>query len=342
MRVAKYYKNDDIRLEELPVPEVGPGEILMRTEACGICGSDVLEWYRIQKAPLVLGHEVAGSVVKIGEGVKGFKEGDRIVAAHHVPCNTCYYCLAGHHTVCDTLRQTNFDPGGFSEYIRLPAINVDRGTFLIPEGLSHEEATFHEPLGCVIRAYRVAGLKLGACVLILGSGIAGLLSILFARHSGAAMILAVDPVTFRMQAAKKAGAHEAMGPKEDVQGCLRRINHGRLADLVFVCTGAEQAQYQAMDCVERGGTVLFFAPTEKSVNLKISINNFFFRNDITLTTSYGAAPVDSWQALELLRSKALDVREMITHRLPLAETGEGFRTVAKGQESLKVIIQPQE
>ena len=114
MRVAMYYKNRDVRLEEMPVPVIGKGEILLRVDASGICGSDVMEWYRIHKAPLVLGHEVAGVVAEVGEEVTGCKAGDRVAVAHHVPCNTCHYCMRGHHTVCDTLRTTNFDPGGFS------------------------------------------------------------------------------------------------------------------------------------------------------------------------------------------------------------------------------------
>ena len=137
MRVAMYYNNNDIKIEEKPTPKIGRGELLMRVEASGICGSDVMEWYRIKKAPLVLGHEVAGPIEEAGEGVEKFKVGDRIVASHHVPCNTCYYCLTGHHTACDTLRKTNFDPGGFAEYIRLPSINVDRGVFHIPDSVSY-------------------------------------------------------------------------------------------------------------------------------------------------------------------------------------------------------------
>ena len=169
-RVAVYYKNDDIRLEERPFPKIGPGEILMRIEASGICGSDVMEWYRIKKAPLVLGHEVAGVVEEVGEGVKKFKKGDRITAAHHVPCNTCKYCLNGQYSVCDTLRSTNFDPGGFAQYVRLPAINVDRGTFLLGDGVSFEEGTFAEPLACVLRGQRIAGLRPGDSVLVLAVG----------------------------------------------------------------------------------------------------------------------------------------------------------------------------
>ncbi len=341
MRVAMYYSNQDIRIEEVPIPALEPGEVLMRVEASGICGSDVLEWYRSSKAPLVLGHEVAGQVVKVGVGVSKFKIGDRIVASHHVPCNTCYYCLTGHHTACETLRRTNFDPGGFSEYIRLPAINVDRGVFIIPEELSYEEATFHEPLGCVIRAQRVANLKPGQSVLVIGSGIAGLLHISLAKASGVAKIMAVDIVPYRLQAAKRLGATEALTASEDISRSFRQMNNGRLADLVLVCTGAKQALLQALESVERGGTVLFFAPTEPEVEIPLSINQVFFRNDITLTTSYGASPYDSWLALELMRTQVVRVEEMITHRLPLEETALGFKIVDEAQESIKVIIEPQ-
>ncbi len=342
MRAAVYYNNRDVRLEECARPEIGAGEVLMRTEASGICGSDVLEWYRIKKAPLVLGHEVAGTVESVGDGVKAFKPGDRIVAAHHVPCNTCHYCLTGHQTACDTLRSTNFYPGGFSEFIRLPAINVDRGTFLIPDSLSFEEATFHEPLGCIIRAHRRMPIQPGQCLVVLGSGISGLLYVHLARHTGAGRILAVDPVPFRREAALRFGADTAVAPGDPVAERLRGLNDGRLADQVIVCTGAEQAQYAALEYVERGGTVMFFAIPAGEVKVPVSINSLLFRNDITLTTSYGAAPRDSWEALRLLQSPAMNVGEMITHRFPLAQTGEGFRLVADAGDSIKVIIHPQE
>jgi L-iditol 2-dehydrogenase len=337
-----YYNNKDIRIEDLPVPKIGSGEILMRIEASGVCGSDVLEWYRVKKAPLVLGHEVAGQVLEVGKGVENYHVGDRVVAAHHVPCNTCTYCLSGHHTACDTLRSTNFDPGGFAEYLRIPAINVDRGVHIIPEEISYEDATFHEPLGCVIRAQRIARLSAGQSILVLGCGIAGLLNVHLARFTGAGKILAVDIVPFRLNAAKDFGADEAILPLENLQECLRQLNGGRLADLVFVCTSAESAQTQALECVERGGVVLFFAPTDPDVLIPLSINDIFFRNDITLTTSYGAAPYDSWLALELIRNPLMRINDMITHRFPLDEAQKAFQVVAKAQDSIKVNIEPQE
>ncbi len=136
MRVAMWYNNRDLRVEEIPIPQIGPGELLVRVVASGICGSDVMEWYRLDRAPLVLGHEITGEVVEVGEGVEQYTVGDRVAVAHHVPCNTCHYCLSGNPTVCDTLRRTNFDPGGFTEYVRLPAINVDRGVFILPDEVS--------------------------------------------------------------------------------------------------------------------------------------------------------------------------------------------------------------
>jgi L-iditol 2-dehydrogenase len=341
MRVAMYYSNKDIRLEEMPTPEIGPGELLMRMEASGICGSDLLEWYRRGKAPLVLGHEVAGEVVAVGEGVARYKPGDRISAAHHVPCNTCHYCLRGHHTVCETLRKTNFDPGGFAEYARLPGINVERGVFPLPDEMSFEEATFVEPLACVLRGQRLAGMQPGSSILVIGSGIAGLLHTQLARALAATRIVATDIVEYRLEAARHFGADAAIDANEDVPAFLRQVNNNRLADVVIVCTGAAAAVTQALHSVERGGTVLFFAPTDQGVIVPMSVNDLFFRNEITLTSSYAGSPADYATALELIQTGRIHVKEMITHRLGLAETHLGFQLVAQAQDSIKVIIEPQ-
>lgn len=341
MRVAMWYNNRDVRVEEMPVPRIGPGELLVRVEASGICGSDVMEWYRRDRAPLVLGHEIGGQVVAVGEGVERYKEGDRVIAAHHVPCNTCHYCLSGHQTVCDTLRRTNFEPGGFAEYIRLPSINVDRGVFLLPDEVSFEEATFVEPLACVLRAQRLAHMPTGHSLLVIGSGISGLLHVQLARALGAGRIIATDIVDYRLEAAQRFGADAVFRAEEDLPACLRQVNEGRLADLVIVCTGVISAIAQALQSVERGGTVLFFAPTEPGVTIPISVNDFFFRNDITLTTSYAGSPADYVAALELVRARRIRVGEMITHRLSLEEASYGFQLVAEAQHSIKVIIEPQ-
>lgn len=335
-----YYSNKDVRLEEKPVPKIDPGEILMKVYASGICGSDVMEWYRIHKVPLVLGHEVSGEVVETREGVTRYKKGDRICAAHHVSCNTCHYCLSGHHTVCETLRKTNFDPGGFSEFIRLPAINVDRGLFLLPDEVSYEDATFIEPLACVLRGQRQAKVQAGKSVLVIGSGIAGLLHIQLAKALGAGRIMATDISEFRMKAALKLGADAVINAKDDVPSRVRELNDGRLADVVILCAGAETAIEQGLKSVERCGSVLFFAPTNKGVTIPFSVNDTFWRNEITLTSSYAGSTADHATALELIRAKRVDVNDMITHRLGLADAGKGFQMVVDARDSLKVIIEP--
>jgi L-iditol 2-dehydrogenase len=336
-----WYNNRDVRLEEMPIPQIGPGELLVRVIASGICGSDVMEWYRLDRAPLVLGHEIGGEIVRVGDGVERYKEGERVSAAHHVPCNTCRYCLSGHHTVCDTLRRTNFDPGGFAEYIRLPAINVDRGVFLLPDEVSYEEATFIEPLACVLRGQRMANMQSGSSVLVIGSGIAGLLHVQLACASEAGRVIATDISDYRLEAAQRFGADAVIHAEGDLPTRLREANDGRLADLVIVCAGAPSAIAQALQSVERGGTVLLFASTDPGVTIPLTINELFWRNDITLTTSYAGSPADYEAALELLRARHICPGEMITHRLSLAETGLGFQLVADAQDSIKVIIEPQ-
>ncbi len=336
-----YYNNQDIRLEEMPRPEIEPGEILVKIEASGICGSDVMEWYRIHKAPLVLGHEIAGTIVDLGEGVEKYREGERVSVSHHVPCNTCYYCVTGHHTSCDTLRTTKFYPGGFSEYVRVPAINVDRGVYPFPEDLPFEEATFTEPLACVLRGQRRAGLAAGHSLVVVGSGISGVLHIALARAMGVRCIVATDISPFRIEMAERYGADYAIHADQDVAGFLRKVNGGRLADVVIVCAGSEEAITNAFHLVERGGTILLFAPTNPGVTLPLPFNDVFWGNDITLTTTYAGDRTDHLTALDLIRTGRIKVKEMITHRLPLEETDRGFQLVASADKSIKVIIEPQ-
>lgn len=340
MRVAMYYSNHDIRIEEKPLPKLARGELLVRVEAVGICGSDVMEWYRRDKIPLALGHEIAGVIEEIGEGPNIYKKGDRVACAHHVPCGKCHYCTSAHETVCDTLRKTNFDPGGFAEFLRLSAINVEKGVYLLPESLSFEEATLVEPLACVLRGQRLAGAVKNKCALVMGSGIAGILHILLARYGGADYIIATDVVEYRLKAAEKFGADVSIHAKDYYPAQLRRLNQGRLADLVIVTTGLPQAIAQAIESVERGGTILFFAPTQGNVQIPIPFNQLFWRNEITLTSSYAGSPADYKEALDLIASKKLNISEMITHRLNLDQTGLGFKLVSEAKESLKVIVYP--
>jgi len=339
MRAAVYYNNRDVRIEEVPRPVIGPRELLVKILASGICGTDLLEWYRLRKAPLVLGHEIAGTVAEMGEEVQGFSEGDRVFVSHHVPCNACRYCLAGNHTVCDTLHTTNFDPGGFAEYVRVPAVNVETGTFELPESMSFDEGTFIEPLGCVIRGQRAAGGCVGRTILVLGSGISGLLHLMLARSAGAERVIATDVVPAKLERAQELGADDVIDARADVPALLKDRNHGRGADLVIVCTGAESAFAQAMDAVDRAGTVLCFATTQPGVDLSIPINAFW-RNSITVMSSYAAAPSDLEEAIRAISAGVTDVCRLVTHRLPLERAGEGFQLMADGNEAVKVLLYP--
>jgi L-iditol 2-dehydrogenase len=339
MRVAVYYNNQDVRLEEMRVPKIGAGELLVRIRASGICGSDLMEWYRIKKAPLVLGHEITGQVVEVGDGVRNFRVGDRVFSSHHVPCGNCRYCNAGHQSVCEMLRTTHFDPGGFSEFVRVPAINVNSATFLLPEEVTFDEGSFIEPLACVIRAQRFARLASGQTVLVIGSGISGLLHIQLARARGVQRIIATDISDFRLKAAAQFVAKATIHGAEQVPERLRELNQGRLADLVIVCTAAMPAIQQAVKSVDRGGTLLFFAPTAAGVDVPIPLFDFW-RDEISIVTSYAGSGDDLVESLELIRTHQVRVGEMVTHRLPLSQAGLGFQLTASGSESIKVILDP--
>jgi L-iditol 2-dehydrogenase len=342
MKVAVYYANKDIRIEDRPVPKIGPGELLIRVEASGICGSDVMEWYRIDKVPLVLGHEIAGVITEVGEGVKKYKVGDRVSASHHVPCGECRYCLDGHETVCETLRRTFFDPGGFCQFLRLPKVNADKGVYLLPDSVSWEEATFIEPIACVLRGQKKANMEKGKSVLVIGSGIAGLLHVQVAKINAASLVVATDINAYRLNIAKRLGADYTIdSTKNDVVNKVKQLNGGRLFDLVIICTGAPPAIEEALNCVDRGGNILFFAPTNPDVKIPFPINQLFWRTEVTVTSSYAGTPQEHVEALNLIKTTKFNIKDMITHRLKLSEIQEGFRLVTEAKDSLKVIIEPQ-
>ena len=340
MRVAMYYRNSDVRLQEMPRPEIGPGELLVKVVASGVCGSDVMEWYRIKRAPLVLGHEIAGDIVQVGEGVTKYRVGDRVFVSHHVPCNSCRYCLAGHHSTCDTLRTTNFFPGGFAEYLRVPRINLECGVYVLPPELTYDDGVFIEPLACVVRGFRMSRFAPGQTVLVLGSGIAGLLNVKLAKALGAGKVIATDISDYRLDAAKRFGADAVIKATEDVPTLVRKYNGGRAADFVIVSTGATQAIAQSFKCVDRGGTILMFAPPMPGVEVPTPFGDFW-KDEITISTTYAGSPEDIEQAIELMRTKRLVVSDMITHRFGLADTVKGFELVARAIDSIKVVIEPQ-
>lgn len=334
---AMYYNNNDVRVQEMPKPEISDDELLLKVMASGICGSDVTEWYRVPKAPKVLGHEATGVIAETGKKVKQYKIGDRVFVSHHVPCNKCRYCKRGNHTACHTLHTTNYYPGGFAQYIRVPKINIETGIYKLPDDMTFEVGTFIEPLACVVRGQRLAELKKDT-VLIIGSGLAGILHTQLARAKGIKNIIVADINPYRLKLAEKFGATYTVDSK-NLPEKVKSVNEGHLADQVIICAGAKQAALTALECVDNGGTILFFAVPDPTVRIPVPITEFW-RKEITLKTSYGAAPIDLEESLAILTQKKINVQDMITHRLSIREAQEGFRLVATAGESLKVILEP--
>ncbi len=323
MLVGKYYSNSDVRVEELPVPVIGPGEVLVKMRATGICGTDVMEWYRARKGPRILGHEMAGEIVETKS--EKYQKGQRVFVSHHVPCHDCKYCRAGDHTACDTLHQGNYDPGGYSEFVRVPKINVDFGIYVLPDNVSYEEATMIEPLACAVRALRLLDVRRGQTVLILGGGVSGILNILLAKLKGARVVV-TDINEYRLSQALAFGVDQALDARKDID---------LAAEKVIVCTGAYQAVEQAFRSVDKKGSILLFAVPNRDITVPVPD---FWRRELTLFSTYGAAPVDHAEALGLLASGKVNVKRTITHTLPLGQIQQAFNIVVEARDSLKVIL----
>ena len=346
MKVVRYYSNNDLRLDEIPIPDIDSNELLVKVKKSGICGSDILEYYRHAKMKklgvdnLILGHEIAGDIVEVGSDVRKFKKGDRVFVSHHVPCFNCHYCREGHHTACELLHNTNFDPGGFAEYLRIPNINIEKkGVYVLDKSVSYEEGVFIEPLGCVCRAQRLADVRKGQSVLILGSGVSGILHIQLAKLRGAEKVFATDINDYRLMKAKEFGADAVFKASENIAMKVRIENNHLAPDVIIVCTGAISAANQALECAGPGSKIVFFAVPEPGIKLEVPINKYW-RNEVTIMTSYGAAPEDLQDSYLRILSKSVKVLGLITHRFTFSKAQEAFRIVCEAKDSLKVILEP--
>ena len=337
MKISKWYSNKDIRIEEAPTPKPGPNEILVKIMSCGICGSDIVEWYRLPRAPLVQGHEIGGEIVEVGGSVKNFRPGDRVFVAPKVPCMECYYCKNEHYPLCSNIKDRM--PGGFAEYVLVPESLVENGTYLLPNNVTYDQSTFIEPLACVVRAQRLAGIKKDQTVMVIGCGMSGLLHIKLAKAKKC-RIIATDINEKRLEFAKKIGADFTINAKEDVPERLIAENRKK-ADVVILCSSAISAVEQAWKCVDKGGVIVFFAVPGPDKVVTIPINDFWTK-EIRIITSYYCGPPDIVDAIKLIESGEIKVDDMITHKLPLKDTAKGFQLVMDGHKSLKVIIKPNE
>jgi L-iditol 2-dehydrogenase len=334
MKAILWYNNHDIRLVEFPLRQPGPREILVKVISCGLCGSDVVEWYRLPRAPFVPGHEIGAEVVEVGKEITKFKPGHRVFLAPKVPCGACYYCRHGHHPQCSEIKERL--PGGLAEYILVPEVIVERGAYLLPDNITFDESTFIEPLACVIRSQRLAGVEKGQIVLILGGGVSGLLQLQLAKNKECRVVI-TDVVEKKLFLAKEMGADLALLATDNILEKMLFF-FGKKADVVVLCTSSLAAIDQAWSCLDKGGTVIFFAVPgpEKKVNCPI---NAFWTQEIKIITSYYCGPIDIEEAISLLNERKIDVNRLISHHLPLEETARGYQLILAG-EALKVVIKP--
>jgi len=338
MKAAKLYNFNDIRIEDIPIPEIGPGDALIRTHACGICSGDVMPWYIEKKAPLVIGHEPTGEIVETGEGVTSFKPGDRVFTHHHAPCFTCRFCRRGDYVQCETWKNTKIIPGGISEYILIPRINLENDTLSLPDTLSYEDGTLIEPTACVVKALKRAGIRRGDTVLVIGLGFMGQLNVLLARKYGAGKIIGADMVQFRLQKAKELGADEVIDvSKNNLIEALKELTNGEMADVVIVGPNSAEAMKQGIGSTGAGGKVLFFTPAKPDEKLILDPNELYFK-DINIITSYSCGPTDTADALEIIESGIVSAEKLVTHRFPIEKTAEAFRLTAEAKDSFKSVI----
>ena len=334
MKAAVLREAGRLAPETWPRPVVAAGELLLRLRGCGLCGSDIAKVGAAgTKVPLVLGHEVVGDVVEGAGG--GFATGDRVVAAHHVPCGACHYCRRGSESMCAAFKTSNLDPGGFAEYVRVPAENVRHATFKIPAHVSDEAASFVEPLACCLRAVRRARVEPGDVTVVVGLGSIGCLFVQLARRAGA-HVAGVDLLAARAELARRLGA-EAAGTAGEMAASVRQLSDGRGADHVIITGGGVQVLPWATSVVRDGGSLHYFAGgAGEALPMPLEA---LYKRELTITTTYSSSPADLAAAFALIVKGEVSLEPLVSHRLPLDRLDEGV-ALMRSQAALKVYVTP--
>jgi L-iditol 2-dehydrogenase len=343
VRAVIYHAYDDIRVENRPVPTIADTELLVRVHGCGLCGSDILKIVKQAAPPVILGHELTGTIVECGKAVSNFSVGQRVIVAHHVPCGECHYCRHGNYSMCAAFKASNIDPCGFAEYIRVPARHVRHTTLLLPDSLSAEEGSFVEPLACCVRAVRRTPLVEGDSVVVMGLGSVGLLMLQAVKAISAAndrpvRVYGVDLLPERLRLARDLGADDAFLASPEEQGLRSAIDaytDGRGADAIILAAPGQRPFMQALAAARRGGTLNIFAAHAGAVPVDLE---HLYLQEVTITSTYSSSPEELRIALDLLASRKVRVDSLISHRLPLEQFAEGVRLMRE-REALKVYFE---
>lgn len=339
MKAAVYHALDDIRLEQRPVPEIGPGELLLKTLACGLCGGETMAWYK-KAQPKVLGHEPVGEVVEVGAGVTEFKRGDRVFINHHVGRVNSHWSRRGHFTRDPFYSQMKLDPGGVCEYYRVTAQHLAMDAHILPDSISTEAAITIEPWSCVLSGLKVCNIQPGDTVAVVGAGFMGQGFVHMAPLFGAGKVIALDFSDWRLEKAREFGATHTINPKkEDAVEALRKANNGRLADTVIVIAPFPQAWKQAMDLVEVGGCLHLGAPLPPETDWVQNGHKAYF-DQITVTSRYSSDHTDTYSYIRLLEAGRINADAAISHRFDIEDSAEAFRLLVEAEKSLKIVVYP--
>lgn len=340
MKAAVYYALDDIRVEERPIPTIGPDEILLKTLACGLCGGETMAWYK-KSEPKVIGHEPIGEVVAVGKDVTDHAVGDRLFINHHVGRIDSHLSRRGHFTRDPFYASMKLDPGGVCEYYRVSAQHLRMDTHKLPDSISTQAAVTIEPWSCVLSGLKVCNIQPGDTVAVVGAGFMGQGFVHLSPLFGAGKVFALDFSDWRLARARDFGATHTINPKaQDPVETLRAANHGRLADTVIVIAPSPQAWAQALALVEVGGTLHLGAPLPPGTDWVREGSSAYF-DQITITSRYSSDHTDTYSYIRLLEAGRIKAAEAISHHFDIADAPEAFEMLVKAEKSLKIVVYPQ-
>ncbi len=340
MKTAFVKEPSTISVEETAKPVLGSGDILVQMCACGICGSDLEKVFGNYGQPSIrLGHEPAGIVLDVGSNVNDFTKGDRVFTHHHVPCYTCHLCKHGNETMCKKYYETNLSPCGLSEEYIVPEWNVSHGGVLkLPDSMTFEEAAMIEPLACCVRAWGKYHYQEGDSAAIFGVGPTGMMHVMLAKSKKFSKIFCFDVNDFRLDFAKKFGVTEAINSIDEkrVEKIIEQTEE-RGVDVAIVATSSLKALEDAIQVVRKGGVIMMFGVPSKGAKIELDMSKIYSK-EIAIVTSYAASDHDTKEALRLIESSEIDVRQLITHTYPILDSQKAFDHARSGKNAMKIII----